>query len=128
MPDIQFNDGGKYLLPSKFDETVCLLKSTWQQHILPKPERNYLRFNTHKIPTTLIDPDAVRESSAMGPAAHLYYKEYRSWKLSETVESPVSEKFKFFVVIVNTRRKIITTIYETGKIKTGKMIWPEGLK
>ena len=128
MPDIQFDPHGKYPLPSKCDGTVCLLKSTWERHVLSKPERNFLRHNTHKIPTTLIDPDLVRESAAMGPGAHLYYKEFRTWKLNENVERPVSEKFKFFVVIVDTSKNLVSTIYETGKIKSGKTIWPEGSK
>jgi len=122
LTGITFDPSGSISFPSEFDGEVKLLKSTWEGHLVNRPERASLKFNFEKIPTTLVIPDKVRESLSDGPDVHLYYKEFPTWKLSEDITLPTTDDYKNFVVVVDVKKKIIKTIYETGKAKPGKIV------
>lgn len=121
-PSFPFDDSGNAYFQSRYDGKIRFSKDTWEKHILVRPERGHFRFNAEKIPTTLVNPDYVRESLRDGPDVHLYYKAFPSWKLSETVEIPSSNSIRFMVVVVSTVKKLVLTIYLTGRIKAGKKV------
>ena len=120
-PTFPFDDSGSVYFQSRHDGKIRLLTDTWEKHILARPERGHFRYNAEKIPTTLVNPDYVRESLRDGPDVHLYYKAFPSWKLSEAIEIPSSNSMRFMVVVV-IPLKIDLTTYLTGKIKTGKKV------
>lgn len=122
MTELVFDDSGSAHFQSGFDGEVRLSKATWENHILGRPERGHLKFNAQKIPTTLIHPDHVRESLSDGPEVHLYYKEFPRWRADETIELPTPKFMKYVVVVVDTKKRLIMTAYETGKIKQGKPV------
>ena len=122
MSQLQFNASGDVFFDSKYDGSVRLNRQTWEQHITSRPERAHLKFNTHKIATTLVVPDYVRESRSDGPNVHLYYKEFSIWKRSQDVELPIPSGWKYFVIVVHTQKKLILTMYETEVPKKGKEV------
>ena len=121
-PAFPFNDSGSVYFQTRHDGKIRFSRDTWEKHILIRPERGHFRFNAEKIPTTLVNPDYVRESLRDGPEVHLYYKAFPTWKLSETVEISSSASMRFMVIVVSTVKKLILTSYLTGRIKTGKKV------
>ena len=121
-PAFSFDESGSVHFQSRHDGKVRLWQATWEKHILARPERGHFRFNAEKVPTTLVNPDYVRESLRDGPEVHLYYKDFPSWKLSEMVEIPSSSSMRYMVVVVSTVKKLILTTYLTGRIKSGKKV------
>ena len=121
-PAFPFDNDGSVYFQSRHDGKIRFFRDTWEQHILVRPERGHFRFNAEKIPTTLVNPDYVRESLRDGPDGHLYYKAFPTWKLSEGLEIPSSDSMRFMVVIVSTVKKLILTTYLTGRIKAGKKV------
>ncbi|MDD5476738.1 MAG: hypothetical protein PHG87_00790 [Candidatus Omnitrophica bacterium] len=124
MCSLNFGSDGYVTLPTKFHGDVKL--SSWKWEIIcAKPERQWYRFNSEKIPTTLVAPDYVRlHHNKEGQV--FYYKEFARYKLTEQIEIPASERFKFFAVIIDLNNgNTICTIYPVGKPKKGKEFKPE---
>lgn len=128
MNDFSFDSEGYVKLPTKYHGEVVLSRWKWDL-ICAKPERRWYRFNTEKIPTTLIAPDRVRLHHLYDGQV-IYYKRFGQYKLDEKTEIPavLINKFKFFAVIVDTKTKKVCTIYPVREPKKGKEFKVEGVE
>lgn len=93
-----------------FGESVCLTEEKWNhvKHKHPEVEK-YLE----KIDKVLSLPDIVK-LSRRDPNFHLYYKFF-----------PEIYRGKYLLVVTNSRRKSVSTVFITDKIKVGETIWPK---
>jgi hypothetical protein len=92
-----------------FGEEVVLPEEKWN-HIMHKhPE---VKQFFEKIEDVLFLPDVVK-LSRRDPKVHLYYRFFREIYGG-----------KYLLVVTNSARKSISTVFITDKIKVGETIWP----
>ena len=123
MADISFDPNGRATFPTKHHGEVFLSQKKWDE-ICAEPERFFYRFNGEKVPTTLINPDFVRQHGKI-PSQFIYYKRFDKFKVAENVEGPMPCKLMAVVIDIATQR--VCTVYPTDKPKPGgREFKPEG--
>ncbi len=118
MDGLTFGADGYVHLPTKHHGEVTLSKKKWDK-ICSHPERQWYKFNTEKVPTTLVTPDYVRHHHNYQNQV-IYYKQFSQYKLSEHITVPAAKHFSFFAVIIDTETDKVCTSYPLDKPKKGK--------
>jgi hypothetical protein len=122
LPDISFDPDGKARFPTKYHGEVTLSQGKWL-NICAKPERFYYRLNGEKVPTTVINPDYVRHTTAY-PGQIFYYKKFNSFQIADGIHSAMVGAGYMAVIIDPTTGKVVT-VYPTGQPKPGKEYVPD---
>ena len=115
MPDLNFGKDNRAHFPTKYHGDVSLSKEKWDE-ICQEPERFYYRANAEKIPTTLINPESVRQSKH-GDDKFVYYKKFETVVIGN---KEVEAKAKYWAVVIDSSTKRVCTVYPTLKPKIGK--------
>jgi len=92
-----------------FGEEVLLTNEKWNHVAHRHPEAEKF---IEKVKEVLSLPDVVKLSKR-DPSVHLYYKFYNG-----------IYDGKYLLVVTDSVRKLISTIFITDKIKVGEIIWP----
>lgn len=122
MSGLNFDNKDFIQLPTKHHGDVTLSKRKWDI-ICSQPERQWYKFNSEKVATTLVTPDHVRHHSKESHQI-FYYKEFESYKLNEYTTVPMRKR-TFFAVIIDTNSGKVCTVYPVSNPKKGKEFDPE---
>ena len=123
VPDIEFDDKGTCVFPSKYHGELTLSEKKWDT-ICRAPERSYYKFNGEKIATTLINPDIVRYHRQEKQQL-LYYKKFTRLRYNEDGVEFNFQTGIYFAVVIDTTTSRICTVYPVEDPKPGKAFVPK---
>ena len=111
----KFDSKGQFKLVGYDGNTYHLTRKSWE-HVIKDRERDTVKFNFDKVVLTITDPDHRRNSKKKSTSKILYRK-FDRINLREAITIPWKG---YFAVVVDRKKKRISTIYPTRTIKTEK--------
>lgn len=108
-------------LGAKLLRYVTLGKKTWH-HIIKERHRGHVQYNEKLIRETVQNPDSIRQNED-DLDVYLYIKKAEKYWVGPGI-SVTTKEFRYFIVVVEKKRRFIITMYTSLKIQGGKQIWP----
>jgi len=103
----EFDENGICYLEGRDGHPVSLSRETWEAKLVAKRERAWLPLNWDKVCLTVREPDFVLQNKSFGH----YHDHYRFF---DEVQMGAYTFGTYLMVILDTRRDAIVTIYDRG--------------